>query len=185
MNPDTGRPGGRPWPCVLSAAVMLGVPAVWTLAAPITATASGLPDGSSMSSRSAAALGFVVILVLVVGAGSAAYAIVSPGQTAVAGLAVLCAALALVFAPVEAWADGLSGIAALAFLLSLRLHAAARSGPVEVEEWIAARRPMLIGAAVTTPAAMAAALVPSGWSLPVAAGVGVVAAAVCTVALAL
>lgn len=185
MNPDTGRPGGRPWPCVLSAAVMLGVPAVWTLAAPITATASGLPDGSSMSSQSAAALGFVVILVLVVGAGSAAYAIVSPGQTAVAGLAVLCAALALVFAPVEAWADGLSGIAALAFLLSVRLHAAARSGPVEVEEWIAARRPMLIGAAVTTPAAMAAALVPSGWSLPVAAGVGVVAAAVCTVALAL
>jgi hypothetical protein len=180
MNPEAGQPAGRPWPCVLSAAVMLGVPAVWTLASPITATASGLPDGSSMSSQSAAALGFVVILVLVVGAGSAVYAIASPGQTAVAALAVLCAALGLVFAPVEAWADGLSGIAALAFLLSLRLHAASRGGPVEIEEWIAARRPMLIGASVTTPAAMAAALVPTAWSLPVAALVGVVAAAVCT-----
>jgi len=185
MNPGTDRPSGRPWPCVLSAAVMLGVPAVWTLAAPITATRSGLGDDASMSSQSAAALGFVVIVVLVVGAGSAAYAIASPAQTAVAGLAVLCAALALVFAPVEAWADGLSGIAALAFLLSLRLHAATRAARVDVEEWIAARRPMLIGASVTTPAAIAAALVPSEWSLPVAALVGLVAAAVCTVVLAL
>lgn len=185
MNPGADHPAGRPGPCVLSAAVMLGVPTVWTLAEPISATASGLPDGASMSSQSAAALGFVVILVLVVGAGSAAYAIASPGQSAVAALAVLCAALALVFAPVEAWADGLSGIAALAFLLSLRLHAATRAGPVEVEEWIAARRPMLVGASVTTPAAIAAALVPSVWSLPVAALVGVVAAAVCTAVLAM
>jgi hypothetical protein len=164
---------------VLSAAVMLGVPAVWTLAAPIT------PDDSSVSASAAAALGFVAILVLVVGAGSAAYAIASPAQSAVAALAVLCAALALVFAPVEAWADGLSGIAALAFLLSLRLHAATRGGPVEVEEWIAARRPMLVGASVTTPAAIASALVPTAWSLPVAAVVGMVAAAVCTAVLAM
>lgn len=185
MNPDTRRPAGRAAPCVLSALVMLGVPALWTLAAPISATASDLPDGASMSSQSAAALGFVVILVLVVGTGSAAYAIASPAQTGVAALAVLCAALALVFAPVEAWADGLSGIAALAFLLSLRLHAASRAGPVEVEEWITTRRPMLIGAAVTTPAAMAAALVPATWSLPVAALVGVIAAAVCAAVLAL
>jgi hypothetical protein len=89
----------------------------------------------------------------------------------------------LVFAPVEALADGLSGIAALAFLLSLRLHAATRSGPLDVEEWIATRRPMLVGALVTTPAAIVAALVPTAWSLPVAALVGVVAAAVCTVVL--
>lgn len=179
MNPGSDQPTGRPWPCVLSAAVMLGVPAVWTLASPITAS-----SGSSISASSAAAFGFVVILVLVVGASSAAYAIASPGQSAVATLAVLCAALALVFAPVEAWADGLSGIAALAFLLSLRLHAATRSGPVEVEEWIAARRPMLVGASVTTPAAIAAALVPTVWSLPVAALVGLVAAGLCTAVLA-
>lgn len=185
MNPVAGGPAGRPGPCVLSAAVMLGVPAIWTLAAPITATMSGLPDGASMSSSSAAALGFVVILVLVVGAASAMYAIASPGQTAVAGLAVLCAALGLVFAPVEAWADGLTGIAALGFLLSLRLHAASRAGPVEVEQWIAARRPMLVGAAVTTSAAIAAALVPSGWSLPVAALIGVIAAGVSAAVLAL
>jgi hypothetical protein len=171
--------------CVLSALVMLGVPAVWTLAAPISTTASGLSQGTSMSSQSAAALGFMVILVLVVGAGSAAYAIANPAQSGSAALAVLCAALALVFAPVEAWADGLSGIAALAFLLSLRLHAASRAGPVDVEEWIATRRPMLIGASVTTPAAMAAALVPSAWSLPVAALVGIVAAAVAAAALAM
>jgi Zn-dependent alcohol dehydrogenase len=66
----------------------------------------------------------------------------------------------------------------------LRLHAASRAAPVDVEEWIATRRSMLIGASVTTPAAMAAALAPSGWSLPVAALVGVVAAAVCTAVLA-
>jgi hypothetical protein len=185
MNPGMDRRAGRPMPCVLSAAVMLGVPAMWTLAAPISATTSGLPNGASMSSGSAAALGFVVILVLIVGAGSAVYAIASPAQGAVAALAVLCAALALVFAPVEAWADGLSGIGALAFLLSLRLHAATRAGPVEVEEWVAARRPMLIGASVTTPAAIAAALVPAEWSLPVAALVGVVAAAVSTAVLAM
>jgi hypothetical protein len=138
-----------------------------------------------MSSQSAAALGFVVILVLAVGAGSAVYAIASPGQTAVAALAVLCAALALVFAPVEAWADGLSGVAALAFLLSLRLHAATRVGPVDAEEWVAARRPMLIGASVTTSAAIASALVPSDWSFPVAALVGIVAAAVSAAVLAI
>ncbi|HEY9416045.1 MAG TPA: hypothetical protein VIQ30_14880 [Pseudonocardia sp.] len=193
MNPDAdhrtdapaARPGGLPAPCVLSALVMLGVPAAWVLAAPISTTTSSLPDGASMSSQAAEALGLMVIVVLIVGAGSAVYAIASPAQTGVAGLAVLCAALVLVFAPVEAWADGLTGIAALAFLLTLRLHAAHRAGPVEVDEWIATRRPMLVGASITTPAAIAAAIVPTAWSLPVAALVGAVAAAVCAAVLAM
>lgn len=189
-NADSGDPvavwsaeptgsAGHPWPCVLSGAVMLGVPTLWSLAS-AGSTASGSRAGQSGS----AALAVVAFLVLVVGAVAIAVATARPDQRGVPALAVLCAALALIFTPVEPWADGLTGVAALAFLVSVRLHAAARRAPVDVEEWLAARRPMLVGAAVTTPAAIAAALVPAEWSLPVAALVGVAAAALCAAVLA-
>jgi hypothetical protein len=159
---------------------MLGVPALWTAVAPSLAAAD--PYGNR--AESAAALGFLAAVVLVVGAVCVVIAVGSPDRSGVPALAVLCAALALVFSPVEAWADGLSGVAALAFLLSVRLHASARRGPVDTEQWLSARRPMLVGAAITTPAAVAAALVPEGWSMPVAILVGVVTAALSAAVLA-
>jgi hypothetical protein len=55
----------------------------------------------------------------------------------------------------------------------------ADAGSVELGEWLAGHRPMLVGAAATTPAAVAAAEVPIEWSLPVAALVGLVSAAIC------
>jgi hypothetical protein len=188
MNPDqhTDRQttAGHPWPCLLSGAVMLAVPALWSLvAAPYESASSGSVSSGAGSSGSTA-LALLATLVLMAGAVSVALATARPERPGIPALAVLCAALALVFAPVQPWADGLTGVAALAFLLAVRLHAAARRAPVDVEEWFTARRPMLVGAAVTTPAAIAAALVPAEWSLPVAALVGVVAAALCTAVLA-
>jgi hypothetical protein len=159
---------GKPGLCLLAGTLMLAVPATLALVAPPAATSSG-----------SVALGLVVMIVLTVGAGSVVAATAQPERASVAGLAVLCAALALVLAPTEAWADGLSGTAALGFLMALRVHAAARRGPLDIQAWLVARRPMLVGAAVTTPAALAAALVPSAWSLPVAGLVGLVTAGIC------
>lgn len=159
-------------PCMLSGTVMLGIPTLLALAAP------GRPD-----SESATALGLVVAMVLAVGATSVLVTLIRPGQGGSAPLAVLCAALALVFAPLDAWADGLTGVAALLFLLSARMHAAASRRVVDAGQWWLARRPMLVGAAVTTPAAVASALVPAAWSLPVAGVVGIAAAGLCALLL--
>ncbi|MDT7582726.1 MAG: hypothetical protein QOE32_276, partial [Pseudonocardiales bacterium] len=52
---------------------------------------------------------------------------------------------------------------------------------VDLGAWLTAHRPMAIGAAVTTPAAIVAAEVPAGWSLLVAALVGLLSAVICTV----
>lgn len=179
-NPMFGEePSGQPWPCALAGIVMLGVPALWALA---SANASGA--AASRGGGYAAALVVMDLVVLAVGAVAVSAVVARPDQRGVSALGVLCAALALVFTPVEPWADGLTGVAALAFLVAARLHADARRAPVDVPEWLAARRPMLVGAAVTTPAAIAAALVPAAWSLPVAGLVGLGAAVVCAAVLA-
>jgi hypothetical protein len=169
---------GQPWPCAVAGTAMLAVPALWALASANASGAAAYRGGYS------AALVLMDLIVLAVGAVAVVMTTARPDQRGVAALGVLCAALALVFTPVEPWADGLTGVAALAFLIAARLHADARRAPVDVAEWLADRRPMLVGAAITTPAAIAAALVPAAWSLPVAALVGVAAAALCTAALA-
>ena len=169
---------GQPWPCALAGTVMLGVPALWALA---SANASG---AAASRGGGAAVLVLMDLAVLAVGAVALVATVARPDQRGSSALGVLCAALALVFTPVEPWADALTGVAALAFLVGARLHADARRTSVDVAEWLAARRPMLVGAAVTTPAAIAAALVPSAWSLPVAGLVGLAAAVVCAAVLA-
>ena len=160
--------GGRPGPCLAAGAVMLAVP---------TAIAfthlPGPREGGSPGT------GLLLTAVLAVGALGVGLATARPRGGVMAALAVLCAALALVLEPPEALGDGLCGLACLAFLLAVRLHRQARNGPVDLGAWLAAHRPMAVGAAVTTPAAIAAAEVPTGWSLLVAALVGLVSAAVC------
>ncbi len=170
---SSGQAGsGQAGLCLATGTAMLGVPAVLEL---ITAPP---PDSSS-----AATVGLVAALVLAVGAGAVALATVRPAFGGFAALAVLCALLALVLARPEPWADGLCGLATLAFLLAVRLHALALRGPVDVGRWLLARRPMLVGAGVTTPAAVVAAAVPTELSLPVAGIAGALVAAVGAVVL--
>ena len=159
---------GYPSVSLATGTVMLAVPTA------IALTALPSPD-SGGSPGTALLLG----VVLAVGALAVALATARPGSGVMTALAVLCTALALVLEPPEALGDGLCGLACLAFLLAIRLHRQARSGPVNLSAWLVAHRPLAVGAAVTTPAAIAAASVPTAWSLPVAALVGLGSVAVC------
>ncbi|HTF52316.1 MAG TPA: hypothetical protein VK735_33140 [Pseudonocardia sp.] len=154
--------------CLAAGTVMLAVPTAIALTA-LPAPGSGGSPGT----------GLLLAVVLAIGALAVALATARPGSGVMAALAVLCTALALVLEPPEALGDGLCGLACLAFLLAIRLHRQARSGPVNLSAWLAAHRPLAVGAAVTTPAAIAAASVPTAWSLPVAALVGLGSVAVC------
>ncbi|WP_028925121.1 hypothetical protein [Pseudonocardia acaciae] len=143
----------------ITGAVMLAVPAV--LGAPVL---TGVP--------------------LAVGAVAVALAVARPrgaaGPAAV-GVAVACAAVALVTGPPEPMGAGLCGLAALAFLLAARWHrqaTATTDATTAPGAWLAAHRPMLVGAAVTTPAAIAAATVSPAWSIPVGAVLALLATAV-------
>lgn len=162
---------GRPGPCLLAGAVMLAVPTVLALIA-------GPPRSAEESD-----LGLAVTIVLGVGALAVVLTTVRPRTGAMPTLAVLCTALALFLVPPEAIGDGVCGFACLAFLLAVRLHRQSLAGPVDLGEWFTAQRPMLVGAAVTTPAAVAAAAIPAEWSLLVAALVGVGAAIICALTL--
>jgi hypothetical protein len=159
---------GFPSACLASGTVMLAVPTAIALTA-LPAPGAGGSAGT----------GLLLGVVLAIGALAVALATVRPRSGVMAALAVLCTALALVLEPPEALGDGLCGLACLAFLLAIRLHRQARSGPVNLPEWLAAHRPLAVGAAVTTPSAIAAASVPTAWSLPVAALVGLGSVAVC------
>jgi hypothetical protein len=170
----SGTGTGRPMTVLATGAAMLAVPTVMVLVAP-----------HATSAAAARALALVAIGVLAVGAGAVVAAVVRPRATGVPMVAVLAAGLALLLSPPEPWAAGATGLAALAFVLAGRWHAATATRPArEAGEWLAARRPLLVGAVVTTPAALAAALVPGAWSLPVAGLVGLVVAGLCTGALA-
>lgn len=144
----------------IAGAIMLAVPAV--LGAPLL---TGVP--------------------LAVGAVAVALAVARPrgavGPSAV-GVAVACAAVALVTGPPEPMGAGLCGLAALAFLLAARWHRQAAATPAGTDTglgaWLAAHRPMLVGAAVTTPAAIAAATVSLAWSIPLGAVLALMATAV-------
>lgn len=159
--------GGRPAPCFLFGVAMLGTPA-------LALAASGHPGP-----RTAGPPVPLVAVILAVGAGLALGAIARPERPALAPSAVVCAVGAFVFVQASPWADGLAGVAALGFLLSARLHAESKASHVDTGEWISAHRPMLEGAAVTAPAAVAAILVPSAWSYPVAGLVALGIAGVC------
>jgi len=161
------RGTGRPMPCLLAGAVMLAVPTALALAA------------SPPRSAEEADTGLAVAVVLAIGGFAVILATLRPRTATMPALAVLCTALALLLGPPEALADGVCGFACLGFLLAVRLHRESSAGPVDTAEWLAAHRPMLVGAAVTTPGAVAAAAVPQEWSLPVAAAVGVASAAAC------
>ena len=162
--------GGRPGPCLAAGALMLAVP-----------TAIAFTNLPGPEAGGSAGTGLLLTAVLAVGALGVGLATARPRGGVMAALAVLCAALALVLEPPEALGDGLCGLACLAFLLAVRLHRQASNGPVDLNAWLTAHRPMAVGAAVTTPAAIAAAAVPSSWSLLVAAVVGLVSAAICAV----
>lgn len=177
-GPGGGPLSGHPTPCTVAGMAMLGIPALWALnSADVAGAAVARGSGAGV-------MVMLDLVVLLVGAVAVMVTVARPDQRGVPGLAVLCAGLALVFTPVEPWADGLTGVAALAFLVASRLHSDGRRAVVDVPEWLADRRPMLIGAAVTTPPAVAAALVPASWSLPVAALVGVGAVGLCAAVLA-
>jgi hypothetical protein len=170
-DPGSASPeadGGRPGPCLAAGALMLAVP-----------TAIAFTNLPGPEAGGSVGTGLLLTAVLAVGALGVGLATARPRGGVMAALAVLCAALALVLEPPEALGDGLCGLACLAFLLAVRLHRQASNGPVDVGAWLTAHRPMAIGAAVTTPAAIAAAAVPSSWSLLVAAVVGLVSAAIC------
>jgi hypothetical protein len=161
---------GRPGVCAVAGAVMLGVPVAMELVAP---PARNLDEANA---------GLLVTVVLAFGALGIVLAIARPRSGAMPALAVLCVALALLLVPSEPIGDGVAGFACLAFLLAMRLHRQSREGQVtDVEAWLVAHRPMLVGAGVTTPAAIATAIVPAQWSLPVAALVGLVLAVVSAV----
>ena len=160
--------GGYPAACLATGTVMLAVPTAIALTALPPPEAGGSPGA-----------GLLLGTVLVVGVLAVALATARPRAGVMAALAVFCAALALVLEPSEALGDGVCGLACLAFLLAIRLHRQARNGPVNLGDWFAAHRPMAVGAAVTTPAAIAAASVPAGGSLLVAALVGVASAVIC------
>lgn len=165
-----GESVGRPGVCAAAGAVMLGVPVAMELVAP---RAQNLDEVNT---------GLLVSVVLAFGALAIVLGIVRPRSGAMPALAVLCVALALLLVPSEPIGDGVAGFACLAFLLAMRLHRQSREGQVtDVEAWLTAHRPMLVGAGVTTPAAIASAIVPAQWSLPVAALAGVVLAVVCAV----
>jgi hypothetical protein len=146
------------------------------LAVPTAIAFTALPGPESGGGRGT---GLLLAVVLAIGALGVVLATARPRAGVMAALAVLCVTLALVLEPPEALGDGLCGLACLAFLLAIRLHRQARSGPVNLPEWLAAHRPLAVGAAVTTPSAIAAASVPTGWSLPVAALVGLGSVAIC------
>ena len=159
---------GRPMVCLSAGAVMLAVPTALALVSePAT------PQESTN--------GLVVAVVLTIGAMAVALATLRPSSGVMAALAVLCTAVALLLDPPEALSDGACGFACLGFLLAVRLHRQATHGELDIGEWLHAHRPMLVGAAVTTPAAVAAAVVPVGWSLLVAALIGVVCVAISAV----
>jgi hypothetical protein len=149
--------------CLGTGAVMLAVAAgaTWTS-----------PPGDAASRGT-------LVLVLLVGALAVVGAALRPGVAALAGLAVLCVVLALVAEPVEPVDAGVAGLACLGFLLAVRLRRQARSAPVDLGEWLAGHRPMAVGAAVTTSAAVAAASAPAGWSPLVTALVGLACGAAC------
>jgi hypothetical protein len=152
---------GRPVPCLVTGGLMLAVPAVSGLATmPVDPVGGRLLLGAPLA----------------IGALAVGLATARPHGSPMPVLALLCAATALLSRPAPL-AAGLCGLAGLAFLLAVRLHRQVLDGPVDVAEWLAAHRPMLVGAAITTPAAIAAGAVPSPWSLPLAASVAAIAAA--------
>jgi hypothetical protein len=156
---------GRPGPCLATGALMLAIPTLLELLAP------------EPTSDRDSGVGVAVTLILVIGAIAVGFATARPRTGMMSGLAVLCTAIALVLVPPEPIWDGVCGFVCLIFLLAVRLHR--QNLPVEMGEWLGRHRPMLIGAAVTTPAAIVAAEVPSEWSLFAAGGVGLMSAAVC------
>jgi hypothetical protein len=123
---------------------------------------------------------------LAVGVLAVGLATARPRGSPMPVLALLCAATALARPALPGSAGplaaGLCGLAGLAFLLAVRLHRQALDGPVDLAEWLAAHRPMAVGAAITTPAAIAAGVLPSPWPLPVAAVLAASVAALAAVA---
>lgn len=159
---------GRPGTCLLAGGMMLAVP-----------TALALPALDLPTSLATPRLGLLITVVLAIGAAAVVASVLQPQGGIMPALAVLCTVLALIVEPPMAIGDGLCGLACLGFLLAVRLHRQARAGPVDTSQWMLAHRPMIIGAAVTTPAAMAAAVFPAaGWGLLLAALLGVACAVV-------
>ena len=154
-------------PCLAAGAAMLAVPTMLELLAP------------APTSPADAGVGLAVAAILAVGAVGVVLATVRPQAGIMPALAVLCVALALVLVPPEPIWDGVCGFTSLIFLMAVRLNRHPDAGSVDLDEWLAKHRPMLVGAAVTTPAAVAAAEVPDDWSLPVAGLVGLISVAVC------
>jgi hypothetical protein len=165
VRPSSGSEVGRPLPCLLAGALMLAIPTLLELLAP--------PPTSAEDSG----VGLAVTLILVIGAIAVVLTTARPRTGMMAGLAVLCTAIALVLVPPEPMWDGVCGFVCLIFLLAVRLHR--QNLAVPLGEWLGRHRPMLIGAAVTTPAAIVAAEVPTEWSLFAAGAVGLISAAVC------
>lgn len=169
-----GRAGiGRPGTCLLAGGMMLAVP-----------TALALPALDVPSSLATPRLGLLITVVLAIGAAAVVASALQPQGGIMPALAVLCTVLALIVEPPVAIGDGLCGLACLGFLLAVRLHRQTRAGPVDLAQWLRAHRPMIIGAAVTTPAAVVAAAFPAaGWGLLGAALLGILCAVVAAAAL--
>jgi hypothetical protein len=158
-------------PCLAAGAAMLAVPTVLELLAPRPSS----PDD--------AGVGLSVAVVLLIGAVAVVLTTARPRAGIMPALAVACTALALVLVPPEPMWDGVAGFGCLLFLLAVRLNRDPDGGSADLGEWLANHRTMLVGAGITTPAAVAAAEVPSEWSLPVAGLVGLVCAAICVLLL--
>jgi hypothetical protein len=162
------RPGaGRPMPTLLAGALLLAVPTVLELVAP--APTSSADSGVALT----------VTVLLAIGAAAVVLATLRPRAGVMPALAVLCTALSLILVPPEPIWDGVCGCACLLFLLGVRLNRRPDAASLDLGGWFARHRPMLVGAAVTTPAAVVAAEVPGGWSLPVAAVAGLVSGGIC------
>lgn len=163
--PGTGGVGAGT--CLLAGTVMLAVPAGRAL----------VVLGGSREVEPVISL--IVLGALAVGLVAVAIASVRPGEAAFGALALLGAALGLLAMPPSALAAAGCGLAAQGFVVALRLHRLSQLGPLDIGRWLTDRRPMLIGAMITTPGAVGASVLPSGWSLFAAGLGGVIIAVLC------
>ena len=158
-------------PCFAAGAAMLAVPTVLQLLAPAPVS----PRGSNA--------GLVVTVVLLVGAVAITLAAMRPQTGIMPALALVCAALALTLVPPEPVWDGVCGFAGMIFLLTVRMNRHAygdyAGAPTNLGQWLVQHQSMLVGAAGTTSAVVAAAEIPTQWSLPAAALVGFVVGGIC------
>ncbi|MBO0877177.1 MAG: hypothetical protein J2P19_27690 [Pseudonocardia sp.] len=158
-QPSAENRPGRPMPCLVTGGVMLAVPVLSGLAA-----VPEEPVGGRLVLGAPLAVGVLAVVL----------ATARPRGSPMPVLALVCAAAALLAQPAlprsaGSLAAGLCGLAGLAFLLTVRLHRQALDGPVDVAEWLAAHRPMVVGASVTAPAAIAAGALPFPWSVVIGA----------------